>query len=90
MTSSLDGALNRRQFIQAAGAGAGALTIGGSWVWATDDTPPRYEISLAAWSLHSMFFAGKIDQLGMIRLCRREFDLGAFEMVSTMCPPPRA
>ena len=88
MTRSWAGALNRRQFIRTAAASAGALTLAERFAWATDDPSPRYDISLAAWSLHRMFFAGRIDQLGMIRLCRSEFDLNAFEMVSTMWPEP--
>ncbi len=88
LTLSLTGALNRRQFIRNAAVSAGALTLAGRFAWATGDPPPRYTISLAAWSLHRMFFASKIDQLGMIRLCRSEFDLDAFEMVSTMWPEP--
>lgn len=26
---------------------------------------PKFEISLAAWSMHRMFFAREIDQMGM-------------------------
>lgn len=51
-------------------------------------TPPPFEISLAAWSLHRMFFAREIDQLGMVPLTR-ELGIGAFEMVNTFFPSPQ-
>lgn len=45
-------------------------------------------LSLAAWSLHRAFFAGELDQLGMLRLAG---DLGftGFEMVNTFFPSPQ-
>ena len=51
-------------------------------------TASELKISLAAWSLHKMFFAGKINQLGMVKMCRDEFGIGGFEMVNTMFPSP--
>lgn len=49
---------------------------------------PRFDISLAAWSLHRAFFAREIDQLGMVDLTA---DLGmtGFEMVNTFFPSPQ-
>lgn len=51
-------------------------------------TAPRFRISLAAWSMHRMFFAREIDQLGMVELCA---DLGieALELVNTFFPSPQ-
>jgi sugar phosphate isomerase/epimerase len=46
------------------------------------------QISLAAWSLHRMFRAGEIDQLGMVRLCA-EMGIGGFEFVNTFFPSPQ-
>ena len=45
-------------------------------------------ISLAAWSLHKMFFAREVDQLGMLELCG-ELGIAGFEMVNTFFPSPQ-
>jgi L-ribulose-5-phosphate 3-epimerase len=45
------------------------------------------QLSLAAWSLHRMFFNRELDQLGMVRLCA-ELGLSGFEMVNTFFPSP--
>ena len=49
---------------------------------------PRFEISLAAWSLHKAFFAKQIDQLGMVDACA-EAGIAGFEMVNTFFPSPQ-
>jgi len=46
-------------------------------------------LSLAAWSLHRAFFAGEIDQLGMVRTAG-EMGFTGFEMVNTFFPSPQA
>jgi L-ribulose-5-phosphate 3-epimerase len=45
-------------------------------------------ISLAAWSMHRLFFDKQIDQLGMLQMCA---DLGirGFEFVNTFFPSPQ-
>jgi L-ribulose-5-phosphate 3-epimerase len=48
----------------------------------------RFDISLAAWSMHKMFFAREIDQLGMVDLCH-ELGIGALELVNTFFPSPQ-
>ncbi|MHB8514213.1 MAG: sugar phosphate isomerase/epimerase family protein [Dehalococcoidia bacterium] len=48
----------------------------------------KFEISLAAWSTHRMFFAREVDQLGMVDLCH-EFGIGALELVNTFFPSPQ-
>ena len=47
-----------------------------------------YTISLAAWSMHRMFFAGEVDQLGMVALTR-ELGIDALELVNTFFPSPQ-
>jgi len=47
-----------------------------------------YEISLAAWSMHRMFFAHEVDQLGMVALTR-ELSIDALELVNTFFPSPQ-
>ena len=48
----------------------------------------KFEISLAAWSMHRMFRAKELDQLGMVDLCA-ESGIGGFEMVNTFFPSPQ-
>jgi len=48
----------------------------------------NFDISLAAWSVHRMFFAGKLQQIDMPKLCREEFGLGGLELVNTFFPSP--
>lgn len=50
---------------------------------------PKFHISLAAWSVHRMFFAGKLKQIDMPALCRKEFDIGGLELVNTFFPSPQ-
>jgi L-ribulose-5-phosphate 3-epimerase len=45
-------------------------------------------LSLAAWSLHRTFFAGELDQFGMLRLAG-ELGFTGFEMVNTFFPSPQ-
>jgi len=45
-------------------------------------------ISLQVWSLHRAFFAGELDQLGMLRLCP-ELGLSGLEMYNTFFPSPQ-
>jgi L-ribulose-5-phosphate 3-epimerase len=49
---------------------------------------PRLLLSLAAWSLHRSFFAGEIDQLGMVRAAG-ELGFTGFELVNTFFPSPQ-
>src|SRR5690242_16331264 len=45
-------------------------------------------LSLAAWSVHRMFFAHEIDQLGMVALAA-ELGFEALELVNTFFPGPQ-
>ena len=49
---------------------------------------PKFEISLAAWSMHKMFFAKEIDQLGMVDLAH-DLGIGGLELVNTFFPSPQ-
>lgn len=51
-------------------------------------TDTKFNISLAAWSMHRMFFAKQIDQLGMIDLAH-ELDIRGLELVNTFFPSPQ-
>jgi L-ribulose-5-phosphate 3-epimerase len=48
----------------------------------------RFPLSLAAWSMHRMFFNKEVDQLGMVQLCA-ELGMSGFEMVNTFFPSPQ-
>jgi sugar phosphate isomerase/epimerase len=48
----------------------------------------KFDISLAAWSLHKMFFAKEIDQMGMVDFTAKH-GIGGFEMVNTFFPSPQ-
>jgi sugar phosphate isomerase/epimerase len=49
---------------------------------------PGLRISLAAWSMHRLFFDKAIDQLGMVRMCA-ELGIHGFEFVNTFFPSPQ-
>lgn len=49
----------------------------------------KFEISLAAWSVHRMFYSGKLKQIDMPELCRTEFDIGGLELVNSFFPSPQ-
>ncbi|MDP9238567.1 MAG: sugar phosphate isomerase/epimerase [Chloroflexota bacterium] len=49
---------------------------------------PKFEISLAAWSMHQMYRAKEIDQLGMVDLTH-ELGIDAIELVNTFFPSPQ-
>lgn len=70
--------LTRRDLLRAAGAAGFALA-------ATEGTAmaaPRFEISLAEWSLHRTLRAGKLDNLDFARVTRHDFGIGAVEYVN--------
>lgn len=50
--------------------------------------PQPLPLSLAAWSMHRMFFAGELDQLGMLHLTA-ELGFTGFELVNTFFPSPQ-
>jgi sugar phosphate isomerase/epimerase len=50
--------------------------------------PGSLKISLAAWSLHRMYFAREIDLLGMVEICG-DLGIAGFELVNTFFPSPR-
>jgi sugar phosphate isomerase/epimerase len=56
----------------------------------TDSQSPtsKLQISLAAWSMHRLFQAREIDQLGMVQMCA-ELGIHGFEFVNTFFPSPQ-
>ncbi|MBU0638529.1 MAG: sugar phosphate isomerase/epimerase [Planctomycetes bacterium] len=55
----------------------------------TQQMSKKFEISLAAWSVHKLFYAGKLQQLDMPKLCREEFDISGLELVNSFFPSPQ-
>ena len=51
-------------------------------------TKPKLELSLAAWSMHRLFYTGEIDQVGMLKMCH-EFAIKGFELVNTFFQSPQ-
>ena len=49
---------------------------------------PNLEVSLAAWSMHRLFYAAEIDQLGMLQMCH-QFGIKGFELVNRFFPSPQ-
>lgn len=55
---------------------------------AQDGAAPKFKVSLAAWSVHRMFHGGRIAQIDLPALARREFDIDGLELVNTFFPSP--
>lgn len=77
----------------AATAGAVALPVHLAALAAQEasrsSAPAAFEISLAAWSVHRMFYDGRLKQLDMPELCRKRFDLGGLELVNSFFASPQ-
>ncbi|HEY7270125.1 MAG TPA: sugar phosphate isomerase/epimerase family protein [Dehalococcoidia bacterium] len=54
----------------------------------TQTNPSNMQISLAAWSMHRLFFDKQIDQVGMVQMCA-ELGIKGFEFVNTFFPSPQ-
>lgn len=83
----------RRVFLQRGLQVAGGLaltsTLGAQAVSRRGTAMKKFEISVAAWSVHRMFYAGRLKQIDMPELCRKEFDLGGLELVNSFFPSPQ-
>lgn len=76
-------AVNRREFLkQCAVAGAGLSVLGWSEVVRAADAKPRFQISLAQWSLHKAIFDKKLDNLDFAKTAKKEFGIEAIEYVN--------
>ncbi len=84
----------RREFLMAAGAVVVAGTLQTSSASAAQpvfqdkaETPsqdePRFQISLAQWSLHRKLQKGGMDHLDFAKMAREEFDIGGVEYVNS-------
>jgi len=85
--------LPRREFLKHGVRAVGGLALASALPlpasFGRDKTMKKFEISVAAWSLHRMFYAGKLKQIDMPALCRKEFDVGGLELVNSFFPSPQ-
>lgn len=73
--------LNRRTFV--ASAAAAAATISTRSVFAASPAPaPKFQISLAQWSLHKALKGGKLDNLDFAKTAKQEFGIEGVEYVN--------
>ena len=85
--------LPRRTFIKQGLQLAGGLAITpavlAQMAGQTGPAKKKFEISLAAWSVHKLFYAGELKQIDMPAFCREKFDIGALELVNSFFPSPQ-
>jgi len=84
--------LSRRDFLRHGLAASGLVAAAARpWPATLRHGKPMhaFDISLAAWSVHRLFFSGRLKQIDLPELCRKEFDLGGLELVNTFFPSPQ-
>lgn len=98
MTPSNHPVSSRRAFLkQGLGLAAGGYA---ARVWANASFPAAapqdaakdkrmFDISLAAWSVHKLFYDGKLKQLDMPELCRKEWNISGLELVNSFFASPQ-
>lgn len=76
--------LSRRNFLKSAGMGAAALAAGAALSSSVVAAPRKFDISLAAYSLHRTIGPDRTPMLELPRLAREEFGIKAIELVNWM------
>ena len=71
--------LDRRSFLSASAAAAVAASTGSVFASAS---APRFQISLAQWSLHKALKGGKLDNLDFAKVAKQEFGIEGIEYVN--------
>ncbi len=77
--------VSRRSFLSASAGMLSAATLSAVTMnrgIAGTFAEPRYQISLAEWSLHKTLFAGKLDNLDFAATAKKEFGIEAVEYVN--------
>jgi L-ribulose-5-phosphate 3-epimerase len=77
--------VSRRSFLSASAGMLSAATLSAVTMnrgFAGTNAEPRFQISLAEWSLHKTLFAGKIDNLDFAATAKKEFGIEAVEYVN--------
>lgn len=72
---------DRRSFLQQSAVLMGALALPRTMT--AVGVRPRFEISLAEWSLHRALQQGRMQHLDFPRLARQEYDISAIELVNS-------
>jgi len=85
----------RRRFLRQSITGTALAGAAGASLFATEPPQssrkkPRFEISLAEWSLHKAIQGNLIKTLDFPRIARRTFGIGAIELVNTLLEVPTA
>ncbi len=81
--------MERREFVKSTGAAALAVASGmGSAIASAAEGKKKFKISLAAWSIHKMFFNKEITQLEMPAFCR-EMGIEGLELVNSFHASPQ-
>lgn len=73
--------VSRRSFLSVSAGLLSAAALNQA-VGAVSFAAPRYQISLAEWSLHRTLFGGKLDHLDFAATARKEFGIEAVEYVN--------
>ncbi len=72
---------------------AAAVAVGSPrWLGAVNTAETmevKYDISLAAWSVHLMVSSGELKQIDMPKLCREKFDISGLELVNSFFVSPQ-
>lgn len=79
----------RRQFLNrsaVAGVSLAAAWWTGPSAFASGDKDPLYKISLAQWSLNTLFFGKKLDNLDFARVAKKDLGIDAIEYVNQFFP----
>jgi L-ribulose-5-phosphate 3-epimerase len=71
----------RRSFLRSSFAAAATLPFAGG-LMAEDTAKLPFQISLAGWSLHLTFFAGKLNHLDFPLIAKRDFGISGVEYVN--------
>jgi sugar phosphate isomerase/epimerase len=85
----------RRRFLRQSLTGTALAGTAGASLFGADPPQeirkkPRFEISLAEWSLHKAIQANLVKTLDFPRIARRTFGIGAIELVNTLLEVPTA
>ena len=88
--SPISGSIDRRHFLNLAGAGlaaglagCGGLRVGGYQLIPEPQPPQTFDISLAEWSLHRTLRKGEMTNLDFPQVTREKFGLDAVEYVNS-------
>jgi L-ribulose-5-phosphate 3-epimerase len=86
--------VQRRTFLKRGLGTAGGLLLGAAlpsvaFPIRQEKTMKRFKISLAAWSVHRLFYAGKLKQIDMPELCRKQLDIDGLELVNSFFASPQ-